>query len=183
MDSTVLCMSLGIMVARCADVALGTLRTLSIIQGRRAVAWALGFIEILIWIYAVSRVMQNLDQPLYAVAYAFGFGAGNYVGITLENWFAFGEQLVSIITQQGASVASMFRSEGFDVASLQIEEADGPLQLLCVESHRKATQHIAQLARQLDPECVYVINDIRTFSRPLTMTQQPTGWRSILKKK
>jgi uncharacterized protein YebE (UPF0316 family) len=127
--------------------------------------------------------MENLDQPLYAVAYAFGFGAGNYVGITLEKWFAFGEQLVSIMTQQGASIASRLRAEGFEVAALRIEEANGPLQLLCVESHRKTTPHIAQLARQLDPECVYVINDIRTFSRPLTMTQQPTGWRSILKKK
>ena len=183
MDSTVLLMSLGIMVARMVDVSLGTLRTVSIIQGRRAVAWGLGFIEILIWIFAVSRVMENLEQPLYAVAYAFGFGAGNYVGITLEKWFAFGEQLLSIMTKQGANIASMLRTEGFLVTSFQVEDANGPMQLLCIESHRKDTHNIAQRARQLDPECVYLINDIRTFSRPLTMTQQPTGWRSTLKKK
>jgi len=183
MDSTALWMSLGIMFARCADVSLGTLRTVSIVQGRRAVAWALGFIEILIWIFAISRVMQNLDQPLYAIAYAFGFGAGNYVGITIERWFAFGEQMLSIMTKRGSQVASTLRTQGFNVASLGIEDADGPLQLLFIESHRKDTTNIAQLARRLDPECVYLINDIRTFSHPLTMTPPPTGWRSILKKK
>jgi uncharacterized protein YebE (UPF0316 family) len=183
MDSTVLLMSLSIMVARCVDVSLGTLRTVSIVQGRRAVAWALGFIEILIWIFAVSRVMQHMDQPLYAVAYAFGFGAGNYVGITLERWFAFGEQILSIMTRQGSNVASMLRTQGFNVASLGIEDASGPLQLLFIESHRKDTQNIAQLARQMDPECVYLINDVRTFSSPLMMTPQATGWRSIMKKK
>jgi uncharacterized protein YebE (UPF0316 family) len=183
MDHTVLLMSLGIMAARCTDVALGTLRTVSIIQGRRIVAWGLGFIEILIWIFAVSRVMQNLDQPLYAVAYAFGFGAGNYVGITLEKWLAFGEQMLSIMTRQGTNMAPMLRTQGFNVMSFGIEDAHGPLQLLFIESHRKDTNHIAQLARQIDPECVYLINDVRTFSSPLRMTQQPTGWRSILKKK
>jgi len=183
MDSAALLMSLGIMFARCADVSLGTLRTVSIIQGRRAVAWALGFFEILIWIFAISRVMQNLDQPLYAIAYAFGFGAGNYVGITIEKWFAFGEQLLSIMTKQGGQVAATLRTQGLNVAAFGIEDANGPLQLLFVESHRKDTKDLAQLARELDPECVYLINDIRTFSRPLMMTPPPTGWRSILKKK
>lgn len=183
MDSTALLTSLGIMVARCADVSLGTLRTVTIIQGRRAVAWGLGFIEILIWIYAISRVMQNLDQPLYAIAYAFGFGAGNYVGITIEKWFAFGEQVISIMTKQGGNVAAALRTQGFDVASIGIEDANGPIQLLFIESHRKDIQNIAQLARQLDPECIYFINDIRTFSRPLMMAPPPTGWRAIMKKK
>ena len=58
MDSTVLLLSLGMMAARCTDASLGTLRTVSIIQGRRTVAWGLGFIEILIWIFAVSRVIK-----------------------------------------------------------------------------------------------------------------------------
>jgi hypothetical protein len=34
---------------------------------------------------------------------AFGFGAGSYVGITLARGFAFGEQVLSMMTEEGSS--------------------------------------------------------------------------------
>ena len=69
-----------IILARIADVSLGTLRTVCIVQGRKAVSWGLGFVEILIWIFAVSKVIGNLDQPILAISYAFGFATRKLCG-------------------------------------------------------------------------------------------------------
>lgn len=95
-----------IVVARITDVSLGTLRTMNVMQGRRGVAWILGFCEILIWVFAVSKVIGNLQQPAYAIAYALGFATGNYVGMTFEKWIALGEQVVRVFTRAGAQIAA-----------------------------------------------------------------------------
>lgn len=88
MDSTVVITCLVIIIARITDVALGTLRTVFVVQGRRGIAWIVGFFEILIWVVVVSKVIASLTEPVYAFAYALGYATGNYVGITLEGWLA-----------------------------------------------------------------------------------------------
>lgn len=172
-----------IIIARIADVSLGTLRTVSVIQGRRGVSWFLGFAELLIWVFAVSTVIHNLHQPIYAVSYAFGFATGNYVGLTFERWLAFGEQVVRVFTRQGPKIAAQLRSEGFRVTSFPAEGRDGPIQMLFIEIPRKKTQHIILFSRQIDPKCFYIVDDIRMAAPATAMLLQPTGWRAILKKK
>lgn len=183
MNSTVIITCLLIVAARITDVSLGTLRTVSVIQGRRGVAWILGFIEILVWIFVVSKVIQNLHQPAYAISYAFGFATGNYVGMTLEKWLAFGEQVVRVFTREGTKIAAQLRAEGFRVTSFPAEGRDGPVEMLFIEIPRKKTDDIAQFARKIDPKCFYIIDDIRIASPAQIMLHQPTGWRAVLKKK
>jgi uncharacterized protein YebE (UPF0316 family) len=183
MDMTVLGVSALIIIARIADVSLGTLRTVSVIQGRRGVSWFLGFAELLIWVFAVSAVIHNLDQPIYAVSYAFGFATGNYVGLTFERWLAFGQQVVRVFTRQGPKIAAQLRSEGFRVTSFPGEGRDGPVQMLFIEIPRKKTQDIILFSRQIDPKCFYIVDDIRLAAPATAMLHQPTGWRAILKKK
>ena len=59
MDKATLFSCLLIFSARVCDVSLGTLRVLMVTQGRRTVAACLGFVEVLIWVAAVSRVIGN----------------------------------------------------------------------------------------------------------------------------
>ncbi|MGE0683271.1 MAG: DUF2179 domain-containing protein [Candidatus Binatia bacterium] len=183
MDSTVLVTCLLIIGARIADVTLGTLRTVYVIQGRRGVSWALGFFEILIWIAAVSKVIQNLSYPAYALSYAFGFATGNYVGMTLEKWMATGRQVVRVFTREGKKIAAQLRSEGFRVTSFQGEGRDGPIDMVFVEIPRRKTTDITLFAREVDPKCYYIVEDVREASLGTLLLHQPTGWRAILKKK
>ena len=46
-----------ILLARVGDVSLGTLRVVMVTQGRRGRAAILGFFEVLIWVFAASRVI------------------------------------------------------------------------------------------------------------------------------
>ncbi len=183
MDGAVWLACALIIVARIADVSLGTLRTVSVVQGRRGVAWVLGFVEILIWVFAVSKVIQNLQQPAYALSYALGFATGNYIGMTLERWLAFGEQVVRVFTRRGQEIATQLRLEGFPVTSFQGEGRDGPIEMLFIEVPRKKSCDIIQFAREKDPRCFYIVDDVRLASPAQIMLHQPTGWRAVLKKK
>ena len=79
------------------------IRTVSIIQGRRNFAAVLGFFEAVVYICAVAKVLLNMNQPVYAVAYGLGFAAGTYLGIVIEQRLAFGKQLVFFLTPKAPS--------------------------------------------------------------------------------
>ena len=87
-----------IFLARVADVSLGTFRTIVVFRGRKFLASFIGFFEIIIWLVAAGQVLTNLDQWYLALAYASGFAVGNYVGISIENRFAIGNELIRCIS-------------------------------------------------------------------------------------
>lgn len=157
--------ALLIVVARVADVSLGTLRTVAVINGRRGAAWALGFVEVLIWVLVVSQVITTVrDSWVYAVAYAFGFATGNFIGITIEQFFAFGRQVVRVFTREGEAMATRMRESGFAVTEFEGRGREGPVTMLFIEVERRGAKAVADLARSVDAHCFYTIGDIREAS-------------------
>ncbi len=180
MDLTLVVNCLLIVVARMADVSLGTLRTVSVIYGRRGLASALGFVEVLIWIFVVSHVIGLAqEKPIYAVFYALGFATGNFIGITIEQFFAMGEQAVRIFTRQGHLMADTLRDEGFGVTEFDGRGRDGPVGLLFIEAPRKRVAELVNRAREIDPSCYYVIDDVRHASSARLRSQSPSWWGSV----
>ncbi len=45
----------------------------------------LGFFEVLIWLLAISRIFENLDNWMCYFAYAAGFAAGNTSDCALKS--------------------------------------------------------------------------------------------------
>lgn len=180
----VLGISALIFLARIADVGLGTLRSVCVINGRRTAAWWLGFFEVLIWVVAVSKVIQHVHEaPAYAVAFALGAATGNYLGITVERHIAFGQQIVRIFTRKGAEMAAALREAGYRVTEIDGRGKNGPVELLFIEVKRREAMSVAEAARKIDSECYFIVDDIRMTSAAYVRHFQPTGWRSILKKK
>jgi uncharacterized protein YebE (UPF0316 family) len=172
-----------IIVSRIADVSLGTLRTISVVNGRGKLAFGLGFFEILIWVFVVSKVIQHLDNPAYAVSYAFGFAIGNFCGIKLEQRIGFGEQVVRIFSSKGDEVAKSLRHAGYFVTEFQGSGRDGFVTLLFIQTPRREVSRILHCAAVADTKCFYVVDDIRLAARPAAERQDDTGWRTIVKKK
>ncbi len=164
MSSEVLVTTLLIILSRIADVSLGTLRTVAIVNSRKGMALALGFFEVLIWIVVVSKVVTSLDVPAYAVSYALGYALGSYLGVMLEQSLAYGEQVLRIFTRQGGAVASDLRQAGYAVTAIQGEGLEGPIHLLVVQRPRKQMATLIERVEGLDPECFYVVDDVRMSS-------------------
>jgi uncharacterized protein YebE (UPF0316 family) len=75
---------LMIFFARVCDVSLGTVRIIFISKGIRYLAPFVGFFEILIWLLAISQIIQNLTNRYYYIFYAGGFACGTFAGIIID---------------------------------------------------------------------------------------------------
>ncbi len=79
-------MPILIMLARMCDVSIGTMRVIFVSKGYRKTSRAfLGFIELLLWLVVGRQVLVKSDNVLHFIAYAAGFGLGNYIGMMIED--------------------------------------------------------------------------------------------------
>ena len=126
-DYPTLLLGLIIFLARVTDVSMGTMRTISIVQGRTKIAFLLGFIEVSMWLVIISTVIHRIAEgPILGVFYALGFSTGNVVGIILEKRIAFGHIILRIIsTQSGKEIAKEIRHTGHAVTTFQGEGLSG----------------------------------------------------------
>src|SRR5580765_8190417 len=127
MNTTVFITFCLIVLARITDVTLDTIRTVAIVQGRRAFAAVLGFFEAVVYICAVAKVLLNMDHPVYALAYGLGFATGTYLGMTIEQRLAFGKQLVFLLTPKGIELATALGAAGYRLAEVKAQTGDGEL--------------------------------------------------------
>src|SRR5260370_40533873 len=137
MDSSVGATFLLTVVPVIPDMTLDTIRTASIVQGRRVFATILGFFEAVIYVCAVAKVLLNMDHPIYALAYGLGYGLGTFLGITIEQRLAFGLQVVSLFTRNGAELAKGMISAGYRVAEVRGHIRDGEVTILYGDIPRK----------------------------------------------
>jgi uncharacterized protein YebE (UPF0316 family) len=175
-----------ISLSRIIDVSLGTLRTISIVEGRKWMAFWLGFFEVILWLIVISTVIQRIQTtPLLGVFYAFGFATGNMVGIELEHWLALGHIILRVISKDHCrELCNCIRVNGFSVTVFHGEGKDGPASELYIVCRRRELKPLLQLVQEIDPHSFYVTEHAGAVSkiyRP--MMQQATGWRAIFKKK
>lgn len=175
-----------IFFARIIDVSLGTLRTISIIQGRTKIAFFLAFIETSVWLIVLSEVLPKVvAMPLLGVFYAFGFASGNVVGILVEKRLAMGYINFRIITSKHSKeITTLLRDKGFAVTTFEGEGKDGKVTEIYVATDRKNLPGLIRLVKQIEPDAFYIAEQAGIVSRIRRPTMVPsTGWRGIQKKK
>ncbi len=163
-----LLLALTVFLARIADVSLGTFRHAMVIRGKKAPAFFMSFAEALIWVFAVSRVLDDVGDPLTAVSFALGFAVGTFCGMTIENLFKIGDQAVLVFASDGTGVADALRDTGYRVTEFEGKGRDGPVSLLFTQSRRRDVSRISALARASDPGSFIVIGDVRSASTGLS---------------
>jgi uncharacterized protein YebE (UPF0316 family) len=161
LNTTVAIVTVAIVLARIVDVSLDTLRTAAIVQGRRVYAACLGFVEAMVYICAIAKVLQDLSHPSYLVAYASGFGLGTYLGIAIEQRLAFGIQVASFFTKKGAELVQALAFAGHRVVKIEGHVGSGDLAILHVSVPRKRMRNLVHEAVAIDETCFCVVNDVR----------------------
>lgn len=172
-----------IFMLRVCDVSLGTLRTISVVNGRLRLSVALGFFEILLWVTAISQVILRVrEHPALVVAYAGGFATGNAVGILLERRLALGSCVLRLISREGEAIASTLASFGRVVGMFQSELGGERARLVFATLTRRELPKAVAKAREIDPNLFYVVERFSEASH-LAPLPAATGWRAVLKKK
>lgn len=158
---------LVIFALRIGDVSLGTVRTILTVRGRREVAAAIGFVEVLIWIVAVGNALQHLGSLYHVVGYAGGFAAGTYVGISVEGALAMGTVVVRAIIPDEAdgSTARLLRDKGYAVTEVDARGQAGPLDVLNVVVGRGEAPRVVDLVEGHAPRSFISVEEVRTTYR------------------
>ncbi len=185
-DITILITGLLIFFARIIDVSIGTMRVLMIVQGRTKIAFVMGFVEVLIWVFVVSTVLSNIaENPLIGVFYALGFASGNVVGILVERRLAIGHINLRVTTHKNCKqIVERVREMGFSVTVFQGEGVSGIVSQLYIVCKRRDLRNILQAIEEIQPGIFYVTEPVGILSRTqLDHVTPTTGWRSIMKRK
>ena len=150
-----------IFLIRIADVSIGTIRIIYISRGIKYFAAILGFFEVLIWLFAISQIMQNLNSPIHYIAYALGFGMGNLVGITIERKISLGNRTVRIITQKDATeLVQSLRAKAYGVTSVDGLGATGPVKLIFTIVKRHQVANVIDIVKRFNPNAFFTVEDI-----------------------
>ncbi|HDN59872.1 MAG: DUF2179 domain-containing protein [Candidatus Marinimicrobia bacterium] len=174
-----------IFLARIMDVSIGTMRIIFISRGKRLLAPILGFLEVSIWLTAISQAMKHLNNPVCFIAYGMGFATGNYVGMLIEDKLAIGMQAVRLITQKTIDMITMaLRDEGFGVTVTRASGAKGEVNVILTIVPRKKVGRVIEIARDIDPDVFISIQDIREVRAGyFPQRAKQLRWRKVFKKR
>ena len=150
---------------RIIDVSLGTMRIIFVSRGMKILSVFFGFIEVLIWLFAIGQIMQNLTNVTNYIAYAAGFASGNFVGIYLESRLAVGFLLLRIITEKDATdLTDYLRSEDFGVTTVAARGLSGKVRIIFSVIKRKDLKDLLSAVQKFNPHAFISIEDVRSVS-------------------
>lgn len=156
-----------IFIARVIDVSLSTVRIILVVQGKRIEAALLGFVEILIWLVAISQILQNLNNFMCYLSFGAGFSVGTYFGMILERKLAIGIILVRIITTQkdGSELTNCLRNFNYRVTSIDAEGNLGKVNVLFTVISKKNINELINIIQKFNPQAFYTIENINSVNQ------------------
>ncbi len=151
-----------IFMVRVTDVSMGTIRIILISRGIRYYASLIGFFEVLIWLFAIGQIMQNLDSPVHYIAYAAGFGLGNFVGITIERKLSFGVRVVRIVTHEDATeLIRVLKDKEYGVTSINGEGTRGPVKMIFSVIRKGHVAEVVEIIKRLHPDAFFTVENVQ----------------------
>jgi len=162
---TYVILPLLIFIARICDVSIGTMRIIFVSKGKKYIAPILGFFEVFIWIIAISKIMQNLDNYINYVAYAAGFATGNFVGMIIEEKLAIGIQMIRVfISENGMELVKTLNSNGFGATTVEARGAKEKIHIIYTIVHRNEMEQVLEVINAFNPRAFYTIEDVKAVN-------------------
>ncbi len=173
-------MPLLIFLARICDQSIGTMRIIFVSKGKRNIAPLLGFFEVLIWITAISKIMQNLDNYMNYIAYAAGFATGNLVGMIIEEKLAMGIQMIRIFAnERGNELVQKLNSNGYGATSVEAHGARDKVHLVYTIVQRNELGKVIDLINAFNPRAFYTIEDIKAANEGIFTPQKQNAFSNF----
>ncbi len=152
-----------IFLARIADVSKETIMVIYISRGIKYLAPIIAFFEIIIWLLAMEVVLKDLSNIVYFMAYAFGFAAGTYVGLVIEERLSIGTVILRIVTTEESTdaIAAFLEAEHFGVTYLDAQGSRGNVRMILTLVNRTDVPRITEHIEKTPPTAFFSIEDVR----------------------
>jgi uncharacterized protein YebE (UPF0316 family) len=112
-------------------------------------------------------VLKDLSNVVYFMAYAFGFAAGTYVGLVIEERLSIGTVILRIVTTDESTdeIAAFLEAEHFGVTYLDAQGARGNVRIILTVVNRIDVSRITEHIERTNPKAFFSIEDIRYVSQ------------------
>jgi len=168
-----------ILFAKIIEVSVSTLRIIFIGKGYRKPGAMLALVEILLWIYIASSVINGIaESPLKGIYYSIGFAVGVYLGSIIEDRIGVGKILVQAIVmkEEAKNVTNALRDAGYAVTSINAYGKYKEREVLMIFANRKNKMNIVKLINETDDDALVVANDVSMISGGFV-----SPWRRLIK--
>ena len=156
----------GIFTLRVFNMAIDTVRMLTVVRGMRTVTWILGVFQTALFVLAFGSVINDMDNLLNIAAYSVGFATGNVIGMMIEKRLAFGYINITIISSlRGQELAEKLREQGHAVTEIPARGKDGTVEILECSVQRKLAQEVQDIALEIEPDAFITSRDIQRVWR------------------
>jgi len=158
--------ALAIFILRVLNMALDTVRMLTVMRGMRTATWILGVIQTALFVLVFGSVINDLDNLINIAAYSVGFATGNVIGMMIEKRLAFGYINITIISSlRGQELAEKLRERGHAVTEIPARGKDGTVEVLECSVQRKLAKEVQEIALEVDPKAFITSRDIQRVYR------------------
>jgi uncharacterized protein YebE (UPF0316 family) len=173
---TYVLMPVLIFMARICDVSIGTLRIIFVSKGKRNIAPILGFFEVLIWITAISKIMENLDNYINFIAYAAGFATGNFVGMIIEEKLAMGILMIRVFAhEKGQELVQILNGRGFGATVVAAHGARDNIDLIYSIVKRNELADVLDIITCCNPKAFYTIEEVKAVNEGIFTQNKPNS--------
>lgn len=109
------------------EVAVWQVRVALSTRGRKRVAAALGAVNAVLSVVAISQVVTNLDRPANVAGYAIGVAVGVHLGVVVDGRFA-GDPVEYrvVLPGDGTRLAGELAARGWPVTMHSAQSGHGP---------------------------------------------------------
>ena len=170
-----------IFIARIMDVSIGTIRIVMVAKGQKFWAPILGFFEVLIWLIAISKIFENLDNWVCYFAYSAGFASGNYIGLIWEERLAMGIVKIQIITRKKAdNLIANLKAAGYGITFHEAKGSTERVSIIYSIIKRIEIKKVEEIVKETNPIAFYSIEDVKMVSHgvyPLRPVSKKMKWR------
>lgn len=168
-----------IFLSRIVDVTIGTIRIVMISKGHKTWAPLLGFFEVLIWLIAISKIFQNLDNWVCYAAYAGGFATGNYIGLIIEERMAIGIVKIQIIARSETKhLLSNLKAAGYGFTHHEAQGSNENVSIIYSIINRNEIHKVEEIVKSTNPKAFYSIEDVKSVSHGVFPIKTATKfWR------
>lgn len=142
-----------IFLAKIVENSLGTLRLIVVANGKKHLGALLAFAIAIIWVTAIGAVVVDINKDWFKiVVFAFGTYIGSYVGSTLEEKIAMGNNLLTAITNYslGPIIVKKLRSKNYAVTVLKGDGKESSKFVLMMLISRKKQPEVVKLIKEFD---------------------------------
>jgi uncharacterized protein YebE (UPF0316 family) len=110
--------------------------------------------------------MQNLNNIACFLGYAFGFAAGNYIGILIEEKLAIGTLIIRVfLVNDDGQMRTRMQEAGFGVTTIDAHGKTGNVKILYIVIKRKFLQDAIGIIEDCQADAFYSIEEAKAVNK------------------